>query len=260
MIDNPVKRKIMQGGVAWGITLAWPAPDLIEFYGRLGFEWAFIDAEHGLFGRETVLDLIRACNVVGMVPVVRVPEINRSLILGYLDIGALGIVAPHVNTADDARALVEACRFHPLGKRGANTGRPGEYGFTGMGNDYYRLANDAIIVDALVEEVTGIRNLDEILAVEGLDVVGIGPGDLSHTLGVPGQQSHPEVVRMVAEAEARVVAAGKILDGIAKDMAGARVSIERGARLMAVSLTAMLADAGQSFLSEARQLRAAHPV
>jgi len=122
MLENPVLKRIKSGEVCHGVYISWPCPDLVEFCGHLGFSWAFIDAEHGSIGRETCENLVRACNIVGMVPIVRVPENNRAVILSYLETGALGIIAPHVNTAADALALVEAVKYAPLGKRGAGSG------------------------------------------------------------------------------------------------------------------------------------------
>ncbi len=253
MLRNPVKEKIERGEVSYGIYLDLPSPDILEFCGHLGFEWAFIDAEHGAIGRETCVEMTRACDVVGMVPIVRVPEIDRGLILSYLEAGALGIIAPHVNTAADARALVEAVKYPPLGRRGAGQMRRANYGLTQTSAEWLKRANEITIVDCLVEEIEGVRNLDEILAVEGVDVVGIGPGDLSCTMGLPGQAGHPDVRKVVDEAEARIVASGRILDAVEKDAEGALKAVERGALLVAISFRGLMADACRDFFAKVRR-------
>ncbi len=254
MIDNPVKKKIKRNEVVYGIALSFVCPEVVEFCGHLGFEWIFIDAEHGPVGLETCTELVRACNVSGLVPIVRVPENNVSMILGYLETGVLGIIAPQINTAADARALVDAVKYSPLGKRGhgAKT-RAANYGLTQTPTEYFERANEATIVIALVEEAKSIQNLDEILAVEEIDVIAIGPGDLSMSMGLPGQRNHPDVVRMVDDANERIVASGKVITAMVGDAAGARGAVAKGARLVAVPDDVLLGGAGRSFLSEVKQ-------
>jgi 4-hydroxy-2-oxoheptanedioate aldolase len=254
MFRNQVHRKIKQGEPAFGVFVGWPSPDLIEFCGYLGFEWVFIDAEHGSIGRESCELLVRACQITGITPVVRVPENNAAVILSYLEAGALGIIVPHVNSAADAQAAVDAVKYGPLGQRGAgSTTRVANYGLTQTPTEYFRQANEETMVIALVEEIEGVGNLDEILAVDGLDVVGIGPGDLAMTLGLPGQISHPEVRKLVDEAEAKIVASGKALDAVVADAAGAQAALARGALLIAVSSGALLGAAGRSYLEAVRE-------
>lgn len=251
MLSNPVKEKVKQGEPSLGVALAWPAPDLAEFCGYLGFEWAFIDAEHGTIGRESCEAMVRACTLGGIVPVVRVPENNAATILGYLETGALGIIVPHVNSAADARAAVHAIRYAPLGRRGAGSStRAARYGLTQTSSEYFARANEELLVQLLVEEVAGIRNLDEILAVPGVDVVGIGPGDLAMSMGFPGKPSHPDVHAAVLEAEAQIVDSGLALDAAVGDGAGALEAMQRGATMIAVSAASLLANAGHAFLNE----------
>ncbi len=254
MLENRLKRKVAAGGVAYGVNLAWPCPDLIEFFGHLGFEWVFIDAEHGIIGRESCADLVRACHVTGMTPVVRVPENNVGTILGYLETGALGIIVPHINTAADARAAVDAVKYAPIGRRGAgSTTRAANYGLTQTPSEYFHQANEAVLVSALVEEIEGVNNLAEILAVEGVDIVGIGPGDLSMSMGLPGQPNHPAVRKLKEEGEAKILASGKPLNYVVGDAAGARAAAARGARIIFVGLTNLLGSAGRDFLNAVRE-------
>jgi 2-keto-3-deoxy-L-rhamnonate aldolase RhmA len=254
ILHNPVKKKLAQGEVVHGILLPWSSPDVVEFCGHLGFEWVFIDAEHSPIGLPECTELVRACNVVGLVPVVRVPENNQATILGYLETGAMGIIAPHINTAADAQALVDAVRYSPLGKRGAGSGtRAANFGVTQTAPEYFQRANEVTMVSALVEEEEGVRNLDEILAVEGVDAVGIGAGDLAMSMGLPGQADHPDVQKLVDDAEARILASGKVLDAVVRDAAGARLAVARGAQMVAVSVAALLGSAGQGYFAQVKQ-------
>ncbi len=253
MLDNRVKKKIQAGEVAYGVMVAWPSQDIIEFCGHLGFDYVFIDAEHGSIGRETCEALVRACNLVGMTPIVRVPENNPSVILSYLETGALGIIVPHVNTAADARALVSAVKYAPLGKRGAgSTSRVANYGLTQTPSEYFRRANEETMAIALVEEITGFRNLDEILAVEGLDAISTGPGDLAMSMGLPGQSSHPDVQKINDETEARIAASKVILNVTIKDGADARASRLKGAKMIEVNVANFIRSAGRDFLTLAK--------
>jgi 2-keto-3-deoxy-L-rhamnonate aldolase RhmA len=254
MLTNPVKTKMSQGKPSYGVMIPWFCPNLVEFFGHLGFEWVFIDAEHGSIGRESCESLVRASNLVGMMPVVRVPENNPATILAYLEAGAMGIIVPHINTADDARAAVDAIRYAPLGRRGAGSGTaPANYGLTQTASEYFASANEALLVNVLVEEIEGVQNLDEILAVEGVDAAGIGPGDLAMSMGFPGQANHPEVRKLVGEAESRIVRAGKILDAVITDATSACTAVELGARMIAVSSTALLGSAGRDYLDQVKQ-------
>jgi 2-keto-3-deoxy-L-rhamnonate aldolase RhmA len=254
MLDNPVKRMIKRGDPAFGVYISWPSPDLVEFCGHLGFDWVFIDAEHGCIGREMCADMVRACNLVGLVPIVRVPESNPGTILSYLETGALGIIVPHVNGAADARAAVNSIRYAPEGNRGAgSTTRVSNYGLTQTAAEYFRKANEELLVITLVEEVEGIRNLEAILGVQGVDAAAIGPGDLANTLGLPGQPGHPEVQALVTVAEAKIIASGKALVPVCKDANDVRAAVDRGAKMPFVSAASLLAGAGRALLAEVRR-------
>jgi 2-keto-3-deoxy-L-rhamnonate aldolase RhmA len=202
-----------------------------------------------MIGRETFQDMVRACNITGMTPFVKLPDNSPDTILGYLDAGALGIIVTDVRTADDALAAVSAARYAPQGTRGAgSTTRVANYGLTQTPAEYFRRANEEMMVVALIESGEGIENLDAILAVDGLDAVRIGAGDLAMSLGLPGEAGHPRVKEMVRDAEARVAASNKVLLTVARDAAAARAAASAGAGLIAVNVGVMLRDAARGFL------------
>jgi 2-keto-3-deoxy-L-rhamnonate aldolase RhmA len=254
MLENRVKKKIARNETAFGVMVSWACPDMIEFFGYLGFDWIFIDAEHGVIGRDACVELVRACNLTGLTPIVRVPDKSEGTILGYLETGVLGVIVPHTNSSADARAAVNAIKYSPVGKRGAgSTTRVANFGLTQTPTEYFRLANEETIVSALVEEAEGLRHLDEIMAVQGIDSVGIGAGDLAMTLGLPGQANHPDVRKLVVDAEARVIAAGKVLDSVVRDASEAREAASRGSRLIAIPAGSLLGSAGRAFLTEVKR-------
>jgi 2-keto-3-deoxy-L-rhamnonate aldolase RhmA len=249
MQENRAKKKMAAGEVAWGVMVPWDSPDMVEFFGHLGFDWIFIDSEHAVIGPETCQDLVRACQLSGMTPIVRVYENSEGTILRYLETGALGIIVPHVNTAEDAQAAVNAVKYWPIGRRGAgSTTRAANYGLTQTATEYFAQANEQLLVVALIEEYRGIEKLDEILAVEGLDGIAIGPGDLSMSMGMPGQASHPDVQKLLLDATKRSKVAGKFVSATVGDAASARASADNGAQLIFTSVPSLLGSAGREFL------------
>jgi 4-hydroxy-2-oxoheptanedioate aldolase len=230
---NIVKEKLNKGEPAFGVWLSHPTCDRVEFYGRLGFEFVLIDGEHKPVSTAVCLDLVRACDAVDTVPIVRPPNHEASTILGYLETGAMGIYAPHVSSAEVARAVVDAVKYAPVGSRSAGSSeRPADYGLTQAPEEYYAQANEETFVALLVEDVEGVSNLDEILTVPGVDAVCIGPGDLALSMGYMEGRAAPEVLEAVLNAEARVAAAGLPFDCEPTNAEEARAAIGRGARLI----------------------------
>jgi len=146
-----------------------------------------------------------------MAPIVR-PVGNRpEIIAPFLDRGAWGVQVPHVNTAEEARAAVDAVKYAPDGHRGIfSGGRPANYGFKGSTADYARDANRNTLVCLMLEEVPAIENLPELVTVPGVDVYFIGSGDLSQSMGYTGQQAHPEVQEMMERGVKIITGAGRI--------------------------------------------------
>ena len=247
MTRNKLKLKLQRGEAASGVWLTFMDPNLIEFYGYLGFDYVIIDAEHQAVDKANCLELVRACDLVGLTSIVRPDNKAPWTILGFLDLGAQGIYAPHVRTALDAQAVVEAVKYAPLGSRSMNYPRPMKYGITDSPREMYEQANDDTMVIVLVEEPEGIQNLDEIIRVPGVDVVGIGDGDLSHAMGFVGDKGNPELRRIVEAAEARVVAGGKAVDAVVADVTGAQEAMKQGATMISLSDRQLLQTVGQEF-------------
>jgi 4-hydroxy-2-oxoheptanedioate aldolase len=221
--QNRIKAAMHAGRKAYGYTLSFPSPWVIDILGKLDFDYVFIDGEHGPFGLVQLEDLCRTAERYNLTAFARVPDIGSSTILRYLDRGIMGILGPHIATEADARQLVRACYFGPAGERsfGGNRGT----GYNAMIPDkaaYYREANEQMLVCALLEDVAVIDNLDAILAVPGIDLYSIGPNDFAQSLGYPGQPDHPEVVRTIAEITRRIRQAGRTMQ--ADVMEGAWIS------------------------------------
>jgi 4-hydroxy-2-oxoheptanedioate aldolase len=171
-------------------------PAMIEAMGHAGFDFVILDMEHGPNGLETLQNLIRAAELSNLLPIVRTRPGNTELIGMALDIGAAGVQAPQVTTPREAAAAVAAAKFSPQGERGVcRYVRAANYSSIPAA-EYFPLANEALLIVQL-EGKQALDNLDAILDVPGLDVIFVGPYDLSQSLGVPGQVNHPRVVECV---------------------------------------------------------------
>jgi 2-keto-3-deoxy-L-rhamnonate aldolase RhmA len=171
----------------------------------LDFVW--IDAEHGPLSLQAVQGHVMATRGTQTTPIVRVTWNDPVLIKPVLDLGAAGIIVPLIRTADDARRAVAACRYPPAGIRGYGPRRPAKYGTAG-GPDYCRTANESVIIIVQIEHVDAVRNLDEILRVEGLTTLVIGSQDLAASLGHTAEPRHPEVLQAIDTVIERSRAAG----------------------------------------------------
>jgi 4-hydroxy-2-oxoheptanedioate aldolase len=220
-------RLLKEGQVFFGPFAKLADPAVVEILAHAGFDHVVIDREHGPLSVESVQNLVRAAELQGIAPFVRVPRNEPAEILRVLDVGAAGVHVPHVSTPDDARRAVQACRFHPRGNRGVcRFVRAAGYSSIPAG-DHFAAANERTIVVLQVEGTTGLANLAEIVTVPGIDVVFLGPYDLSQACGVPGEIHHPEVTermrRAVEQAREADVVVGTFVES--PDDAGAWLAV-----------------------------------
>ena len=211
MRENTLKQRLYAGKAAFGVMCTFPSPPVVEMMGHLGFDWILLDNEHGSITVDTAEACIAAAELSGTAPIVR-PVANRpEVIAPFLDRGAWGVQVPHVNTAEEALAAVDAVKYGPEGHRGIfSGGRAAAYGFAGTTADYARDANRQTLVCLMLEEVQAIENLPELVSVPGVDVYFIGSGDLSQSMGLTGQQAHPDVQAMMERGVKTITAAGRI--------------------------------------------------
>jgi len=230
---NAVKRDLAAGEVVVGSWIAMDHPHVADIMGPCGFEFLVVELEHSVVELGALPSLFATIELHGAVPLARLSGLDAVQAKRVLEAGAYGLIFPMINSADDARRAVDAVKYPPQGKRGFGLGRAQDYGFGSK--EYFARANDETIVVVQVEHIEGVRSIDAILAVEGIDAVFIGPYDLSGSLGVPGQLDHPEVEaarRRVLEAtRARGVAPG--LHIVHPDAAAFRRAVAEGFRLIA---------------------------
>lgn len=185
-MNNQFKEKLKRDEVVVVLNPDHPSASLTEFVAGLGFDGVFIDCEHGMATIERVQDMCRAARAAGVQSIVRPESDAPFLITRYLDAGAGGVMVPHIDTAGAARQIVETVRY----------ARPQDH--------------QEKVVIVMIESLTAIANLPQILSVEGIDVFFLGPNDLSHSMGYPAQIHHPEVKAMVKKVIKQIREAGKI--------------------------------------------------
>jgi 2-keto-3-deoxy-L-rhamnonate aldolase RhmA len=246
MRHNHAKVKLAAGRPISVVAPSYTSAGLVELLGRLGFDAMFIDCEHGPPGWDEVENMVRAAELTDVTPIVRVQSNDPSTITRALDRGAGGVQVPHINTREQAEAAVRAAKFAPLGHRGYAGGRSA----FGVQGNFTVHANDETMVVAMLEEVEALKNLDDILKVEHIDAFFIAPGDLSQSMGYPGQADHPDVQAAIHEAVRRTRAAGRAPGVLTTNGQSARRYIDLGALFIYVSLASLLQPGVRDFLSE----------
>jgi len=176
-MQNPVKEKLQKGEVALG-TFVWiTCPDVTERLSTAGFDWLLLDTEHAPSTFESVQRMMQSMRGDTCVPIVRVQWNDPVAIKRALDIGAYGILVPWVNNKEEAEAAVSACKYPPMGLRGIGPRRAAL-----INENYIAEANDKLLVAVQIETVSAVKNINEILAVDGVDAVYIGPADLGMSI------------------------------------------------------------------------------
>ncbi len=206
MHRNRIKEKIKQGKLAVGTYVNLTDPAVVEIIGLTGFDAAFIDMEHTGFNLETIQDMLRACDLVGISSLIRVPDNNPKTILRILDMGAQGVQIPHIGDKEDALEMVKAVRYAPLGERGmGGPTRAARYGSI-PSSQHLETSNEEILLSVMVEDRKAIDELEDIASTEGVDLVTVGPTDLAQALGIPENEYHRlmEPIRHISSTLKRV--------------------------------------------------------
>lgn len=231
-----------------GCFVTFALPDIAEYTAMLGFDFLLIDNEHGVMEQSVLADMVRASQCAGVPAVVRCTEKSYDHIQKALDFGADGIQLPLVNTAQDARKVVEMGNFPPDGKRGvAFLPRAAAYGMIEDKKAYLKKANETKLLCCQVETKEALDNLDEILAVEGVDVYFIGPGDLSVSVGM--NTGDAEFLALVEQTIHRITAAGKTAGYYVGNAKAAQQAIGWGARYLVTAITPYMTAGAKNFLS-----------
>jgi 4-hydroxy-2-oxoheptanedioate aldolase len=232
---NTFKKALADGETLFGCWLSLSDGFAAEIMGRAGFDWLLIDGEHAPNDLRSMRDQALALAASSSHTVARVPIGETWVIKQVLDLGIQTILVPIVETAEQAREIVRACHYPPNGTRGVGYGVSRSGGF-GQFDNYGPTADAQICILLQVETKLGLDNLDEILAVDGVDGVFIGPADLSASLGYLGQAMHPDMQTVILDALRKIAASGKAPGILTADDEFIEASLDAGARFVAVAM------------------------
>lgn len=192
--ENKLKKILADGRIAIGSTCQLPSVPIVEIMGMAGYDFVMVDTEHGLYTTDMAGELIRAAQGSGMSAVVRVTKNDPGLILKALDMGANGVVVPHVSNKADAERAVEAAKYGPHGRGACPLVRANGYGLWDW-PEFEEYANKNTMVIPIIEDIAGVENIEEIVNVEGIDIIYVGPFDMSVSCGYKGNAQHPEIAK-----------------------------------------------------------------
>lgn len=243
---NKFVQRLNEKPVTYGCWVGLPDNTAAEIMAGAGFDWLLIDNEHAPYDLRTTMSHLQVMAAYDVAPIVRPVVGDTALIKQLLDIGAQTLLVPMVDSAEQARELVRATRYPPEGIRGlgASLARGARWNRI---PGYLHKANKEICLIVQAETVTAIENLEEILAVEGVHGVFIGPSDLSASMGHVGNPGHPDVIKTIKEGLQKIKAAGKFGGLLNMDPALTAAYVEAGARFVGVGVdTAMLTAASKA--------------
>ncbi len=235
------RQRLAGGELLLGTMLTIPAPEVAEMIAKCGFDWLFMDGEHAPL---SILDWQRQVQAVGgrSASILRVPEASERDIKKALDLGVDGIIAPQVNSAEQAARVVDWCKYPPRGKRGVGLARAQGYGLDFA--DYMENANDRVAVIVQAEHIDAVENIERIAAVDGLDCIFIGPYDLSASMGKTGQVDDAEVVGAIDRVTAAALDNGLALGFFGVSADSVLPWIDKGYRLICAGTDAGFVTAG----------------
>ncbi len=250
---NHVKRALREGRPTAGSWLHLCSAISAEIMSRAGFDWLLIDMEHGHGDYQTLLAQLQAIEGSPVIPIVRVQWNDPAVVKRVLDLGAYGVMVPWVANRAETEAAVRAAKYPPAGIRGiAGSHRAGGYGRHAA--EYWKRANDEILVVIQVETPTALADVDAIARVPGVDVLFVGPGDLSTALGHMGDPGHPEVVAAIERIETAAKAHGVALGNITRNWEQARELYKRGYQFLTLcSDTTLLVQGAKELVGKFQQ-------
>ncbi len=233
MRKNDLKIRLKQGERILGTMITiFDNPEIAKILKVCGFDYFVVDCEHGGFNYSAVANILAIARETGIAGVVRVPEAKREVVLKFMEMGAIGLLLPNTDTPEQARALVEYSKYLPMGKRGVSLLRP-HTGFEKVESAarYMEESNAGTLLMAQIESPLGVKNVEAILDVDGIDAAFIGPNDLSQNMGIYGQFTHPDFVAALDHVVDAARKKGKFSGIHLMSSAGMKPWIEKGMTL-----------------------------
>jgi len=256
MLQNPLKERLRRGDAVFGTIVSLPSPEIVEIVGVAGYDWVLLDTEHGPLTSETLQAMVRACRVAGVTPIARVPDHRPKQILQTLDVGCVGVMVPQIETPEQASMAVAATKYAPEGIRSLAGGTAASsWGAVELAA--HVAASNAAVMNLLqIETGQGLEAVEQIAGVPGIDVLFIGPSDLSQSLGHPGRPDHPEVqaaIRRIIESGRR---AGVAVGTLALTPDDVRTYHALGVTMFVDSATRLFLQAAEAQVTRLREAAA----
>mgnify|MGYP001410203934 FL=1 len=203
---NKIKENLKLNKQSIVLSGYFDSPNQVEFISSLNVDGVWIEGEHGPIDFSDIPNISRACDIYGVTSIFRITSHDYGLIYRYLDLGAQGLVIPHVRTKEEAISIVNAAKYHPIGERGMFTSRRG---LSVPKNKYMDYANEDSLIIVIIEDVKAISNLDEIIKVENIDVFFVAPNDLAQSMGIANSQSKDKLNQEIYKAIQKIQKANK---------------------------------------------------
>ena len=232
-MSKAIKPRMECGETVFVTWCMLPSSFVVDVVARTGIDFVIIDMEHGTNSLETAEEMVRAAQLHGCQPIIRVGDDQENTILHALETGCMAVMVPHVSTVEAAERIVQAARYAPLGNRGLSPyTRCHGYTHVGLSDSMQRHAEETLI-GVLVEGKQGVENLPDIAKVAGIDLIYVGMYDISQSVGLPGQLEHPEVLAQLEHCLIGILSGGKIPGTFSRDLAACRRFREMGFRFVA---------------------------
>lgn len=232
-MSNAIKPRMERGETVFGTWCMLPSSFVVDVIARTGVDFVVIDMEHGAMSLETAEDMVRAAQLQGCQPIIRVGDDQENTILHALETGCEAVMVPNVSTVGATQKIVQAARYAPLGKRGLSPyTRCHGYTHVDLAESLQRHAEETL-VGILVEGKEGIENLSEIAKVPGIDLIYLGMYDISQSVGLSGQLEHPEVLAQLERCLKLIQDGGKLPGTFARDLPACRLFRDLGFRFVA---------------------------
>jgi 4-hydroxy-2-oxoheptanedioate aldolase len=251
MRENVLKSRLHQQKASYGVISPTTDPAICEYIGLCGMDFYIMDAEHGPLTLSEIAHQVRACEAVGITPLARIPSLDEKLILQYFDAGIMGVMMPGTETVEDCRRLVQFVKYPPLGNRGLGPVRSAEYMAGALSQkDYIAFSNAKTLVLPMIESVECLKNLPQMVTVEGVDGFILGPRDLALSMGFLDGPAHPEVKAAIDAAIKIVTDAGKIFGTVAATADQAKELTDKGVLLLLNSVQGLITPSAKTFMRD----------
>ena len=203
---NKIKENLKSNKQSIVLSGYFDSPNQVEFISSMNVDGVWIEGEHGPIDFSDIPNISRACDIYGVTSIFRITSHDYGLIYRYLDLGAQGLVIPHVRTKEEAISIVNAAKYHPIGERGMFTSRRG---LSVPKNKYMDYANEDSLIIVIIEDVKAISNLDEIIKVENIDVFFVAPNDLAQSMGIANSNTKDKLNQEIYKAIQKIQKANK---------------------------------------------------